>query len=542
MSFKDLNAFKDLKKHSVFLSDTKIKTLFDREPDRLKNFTIEFEDIYYDFSKNLIDKKGLEHLIKLAEQSELEDNIKDLFNGAPLNFTENRPALHTALRMPETASLKISSTNIIKEVHTSLKKMEAVCQKIHSGEHKGATDQRITDIVNIGIGGSDLGPKMVCYALKKYKKPGINIHFVSNIDYYALKTTLMKLNPATTLFIITSKSFTTDETLTNARSARNWLENHIDPKQIGKHLIAITANTKKAKEFGLKTENILEFWDFVGGRYSMWSAVGLSIALYIGFDNFKKLLEGAHSMDMHFLKAPLEKNIPVVAALINIWYINFFNTTSYAILPYSQPLKLLPSYLQQLMMESLGKSTNKEGSFIDYKTCPLIFGEPGTDGQHSFYQLIHQGSQIIPSDFIAFKKSLYTNEEHQNKLLANFIAQTESLMLGKNKTQIETELKEKGLKPTEIQKLLPHKIFHGNRPSNSILIDELTPSSLGKLIAIYEHKTFVESIIWNINAFDQYGVELGKALAKKIYSDLNTENEISKHDISTAKLIKKIKS
>lgn len=539
--FTKLSAYRELKKHALYLSDLKISDLFKEDASRADTFSIEFENLTFDFSKNLIDKKAFEFLIKLAKLAKIEEKIKDMFQGEHINTTEDRAVLHIALRASENSVIKEGKKNIMPEVYDTLKKMEYISSRIRNGEYKGYSGKKIIDVVNIGIGGSDLGPKMACNALYKYRKPGINVHFVSNVDGTDLKKTLMKCSPETTIFIIASKSFTTDETLTNANTAREWLINSLGKNAIGKHFFAISTNLKLAKEFGINADNVLSFGNYIGGRFSMWGPIGLPIAIAVGMDNFKAMLSGAHKIDNHFLTSDLEENIPVILGLIGIWNINFLNQNTLAILPYDESLSLLPSYLQQLEMESNGKAITKNGTSTDYATAPVIFGEAGTNGQHSFYQLLHQGTNTIPSDFIAFAKSNFETNGHHIKLLANFTAQTQALMEGKSKEQVKSELIEKGYKGTELTKLIPHKIFNGNRSSNSFLFNELTPETLGQLIAIYEHKVFTQGIIWNINSFDQFGVELGKQLAKKTFADLKSEEIKNEYDSSSKNLIEKIK-
>ncbi|OPZ77322.1 MAG: Glucose-6-phosphate isomerase [Alphaproteobacteria bacterium ADurb.Bin438] len=470
----------------------------------------------------------------MAKEKGLEKSIKDMFSGEKINTTENRAVLHTALRNRGNSPIYVDGKDVMPMVNAVLDKMENFSNKVISGEFKGATGKPISDVVNIGIGGSDLGPVMVVEALKKYKKPNINSHFVSNIDGTHMVETLNKLNPETTLFIVASKTFTTQETLTNARTARYWLVNALGEEAVKNHFIALSTNAHEVEKFGIDTANMFVFWDFVGGRYSLWSAIGLSICLAVGFDNFVRLLEGAYAMDQHFLHAPMDKNIPVMLGLLGCWYTLFFKAESYAVLPYDQYLHRLPAYLQQADMESNGKGVTKNGTKVNYPTGAILFGEPGTNGQHSFYQLIHQGTHLIPCDFIAPAKSLNETGEHHEILLANVLAQSEALMKGKTIKEVKAE----GVKDETIQK---HKEFSGNRPSNTIVVREMNPFYLGMLIAMYEHKIFVQGVIYDVNSYDQWGVELGKQLANKILPELKVEDEIKAHDVSTNSLIALVK-
>ncbi len=543
--FTKSQAYKRLKRHFNEIKHIHMRDLFKSDGDRFEKFSIKLGPILFDFSKNRITEKTIELLIDLAHEASLEEKIKGMFSGEVINTTEKRRVMHWALRVPENKEVVVDGKNITKDVWNVLKKIEHFVKKVRSGTHMGFTNKKITDVVNIGIGGSDLGPKMVVKALNFLIPEDIKVHFVSNIDPAHLSMQLQRLNPETTLFIISSKSFTTLETMENAKRAREWIvENLKSADAVKNHFIAVSTNLQGVKEFGIAEENMFEFWDFVGGRYSLWSAIGISIALGIGFENFKKLLNGAHMVDEHFKNSPLNKNIPVIMGLLDIWYTNFFGASSIAILPYSQCLEEFPNHLQQLIMESNGKRVTKENRVVDFNTCPVIWGRVGTDGQHSFYQLIHQGTQLIPCDFIGFVKNPYNNEKIHDIFMANFFAQTKALMEGKQEQKVVEELKNSGLSDTEIQKILPHKVFPGNRPSNSILIDELTPYTLGALIALYEHRTFVQGCIWNINSFDQWGVELGKVLAKGIVNNLTTKETCNAYDSSTNGLInyyKKIK-
>lgn len=529
----------DLQNHFDTISKIKLRDLFSNDSDRFDKFTLKFNDIFLDYSKNFLTEETLDLLVKLAESSDLKKWIEKQFNGEQINFTEKRAVLHTLLRNPEINNIKDENGEIYPRLKAVLSQMKVFSDKVHSGSWKGYAGDSITDIVNIGIGGSDLGPMMVCEALKPYSVKGVNIHFVSNVDGSHINETLKILNPKTTLFIIASKTFTTQETLTNANSAKDWFlkNSNNNLKDIAKHFVALSTNGKAVKEFGIDLDNMFEFWDWVGGRYSLWSAIGLSISLYIGFDNFEQLLLGANDMDVHFRNEPFNRNMPVILALLGIWYNNFFNASSYGIIPYDQYLDKLPDFLQQLDMESNGKFIDRDGIEVNYPTGPIIWGRAGTNAQHSFFQLIHQGTQMIPCDFIAPIKSHNDIGEHHKILLTNFFAQTEALMKGKTKSEAEIELRISNLDEAEIAKLLPHKVFKGNRPTNTILIDEISPRSLGSLIAMYEQKVFVQGIIWRINSFDQWGVELGKQLAKSILPEIFKNQEINSHDSSTNGLI-----
>lgn len=531
-------SWNSLAEHFNDIQHIHMKTLFAEDPDRFKKFSIRFNDILVDYSKNIITNETLRHLIALARETGLEDAIGKMFSGDAINETENRAVLHTALRNRENTPIYADGKNVIPQVNAVLKKMEAFSHKIISGEWKGFTGRKITDIVNIGIGGSDLGPVMVTECLRPYAKKGLSVHFVSNIDGTHIVETLKTLNPETTLFMIASKTFTTQETMTNAFSARDWfLQCAKDHAHVARHFVAISTNTEKVEAFGIHRDNMFVFWDWVGGRYSLWSAIGLSIACFIGYENFSELLQGAFEMDNHFKTAPFEKNIPVILALIGIWYNNFFGAQTEAILPYDQYMRRFPAYFQQGNMESNGKSADRSGDKVNYQTGPVIWGEPGTNGQHAFYQLIHQGTKLIPADFLAPAISHNPIGEHHNILLSNFFAQTEALLKGKTKDEVIEELKKEGKGDNEIQRLAPHKVFEGNRPTNSILFKKLTPGTLGSLIALYEHKIFVQGVIWNIFSFDQWGVELGKQLAKKILPELTDNKPVATHDSSTNGLI-----
>ena len=513
-------------------NDFDFRSLFQQNPNRFNDFSIKRPGYLFDFSKNLIDQETLNLLLKLAEETQLKSAISAMFEGQKINETEDRAVLHTALRDFSDDEILVDGENIKPGIKRVLDQMKTFSAKVISGEHKGFSGREITDVVNIGIGGSDLGPVMVCSALKHYKTR-LNVHFVSNVDGNHIAETLKKLDPETTLFIIASKTFTTQETMTNAASAKEWFLKKGSQDDVAKHFVALSTNTKSVKEFGIAEENIFEFWDWVGGRYSLWSAIGLSIALAVGYENFEQLLKGANETDTHFRTADFKENVPVIMALLGIWYRNFYGAGTYAILPYSQYLDRFPAYLQQGDMESNGKSVDRNGNYVEYETGPIIWGEPGTNGQHAFYQLIHQGTELIPADFLAYAKSCNKVSDHQDKLLANFFAQTEALAFGKNADEVRTELFAAGKSEEEIEKLLNYKVFAGDSPTNSFIFDELTPFSLGQLIALYEHKIFVQGVIWNIFSFDQFGVELGKVLAGKILAELGGENPVNTHDSST---------
>ncbi|MDE5527115.1 glucose-6-phosphate isomerase [Elizabethkingia meningoseptica] len=524
-----------LKEHFA-QTDFDLKNLFQEDMNRFSEFSVQKGDLLFDFSKNLINKETLQLLLNLAEESQLKDAIEKMFTGDFINQTENRAVLHTALRNFGEDKVTVNGKNIDEDIQRVLQQMKGFSEKVISGEHKGFSGKEITDVVNIGIGGSDLGPVMVCSALKHYKTK-LNVHFVSNVDGNHIAEVVKNLNPETTLFIVASKTFTTQETMTNALSAKEWFLKAGKEEDVAKHFVALSTNIEAVKSFGIAEENIFEFWDWVGGRYSLWSAIGLSIVLAVGYDNFEKLLRGAQDTDKHFRNTEFSHNIPVLMALLGIWYRNFFDAGSYAILPYSQYLDRFAAYLQQGDMESNGKSVDRNGEFVDYETGPIIWGEPGTNGQHAFYQLIHQGTELIPADFIAYAKANNNLSDHQDKLMSNFFAQTEALAFGKTKEEIITELKASGKNEEEITFLTNFKTFTGNTPTNSFIFEELTPFSLGQLIAFYEHKIFVQGVIWNIFSFDQWGVELGKALANKILPELENNAEITSHDSSTNGLI-----
>ena len=519
-----------------------MKDLFAGDPDRFEKFSFRFNDILADCSKNRITEETLRFLIGLADETGVKEAIESMFKGEKINATENRAVLHTALRNRTDTPIIVHGEDVMPEVNAVLQKIKTFSGQIISGEWKGYTGKKITDIVNIGIGGSDLGPVMVTEALRPYAQEGLSVHFISNIDGTHVTETLKGLNPETTLFMVASKTFTTQETMTNAFSARDWFLDHAQKKtHVARHFVAISTNAEAVAAFGIDNDNMFIFWDWVGGRYSLWSAIGLSIACYIGFDNFSELLQGAHAMDQHFRSEPFEKNIPVLLALIGIWYTNFFGAQSEVILPYDQYMHRFPAYFQQGNMESNGKSVDRSGRKLAYQSGPILWGEPGTNGQHSFYQLIHQGTKFIPADFLAPAVSHNPLADHHPILLSNFFAQTEALMNGKTREEVVTELKQDGNSEDEIKKLAPYKIFDGNKPTNSILFRKLTPGTLGSLIAMYEHKIFVQGVIWNIFSFDQWGVELGKQLARKIQPQLSDDQPVDTHDASTNGLINAFK-
>lgn len=524
-------AWKALNTHFA-QNDFELRSLFQYNPERFNQFSVQRKEYLFDYSKNLIDAKTFELLQNLAEESKLKSAIDAMFSGEKINETEGRAVLHTALRDFSDQEILVDGENIKPGIKRVLNQMKTFSEKIISGEHKGFSGKEITDVVNIGIGGSDLGPVMVCSALKHFKTR-LNVHFVSNVDGNHIAEVLKNLNPETTLFIIASKTFTTQETMTNADSAKAWFLKSGKQEEVAKHFVALSTNTNAVKIFGIAEENIFEFWDWVGGRYSLWSAIGLSIVLSVGYENFEQLLKGANESDIHFQTADFKENVPVIMGLMGIWYRNFFDAGTYAILPYSQYLDRFAAYLQQGDMESNGKCVDRNGNFVEYETGPVIWGEPGTNGQHAFYQLIHQGTELIPADFIAYVKSCNEVSDHQEKLMANFFAQTEALAFGKTEEEARAELVKSGTSENEINRLVNYKVFHGNTPTNSLLFNTLTPFSLGQLIAMYEHKIFVQGVIWNVFSFDQFGVELGKVLAGKILAELENSEKITSHDSST---------
>ena len=532
-----------LQKHFDEMKDVTIADLFAKDGDRFSKFSATFDDqMLVDYSKNRITEETLAKLQDLAKECDLAGAIKSMFSGEKINRTENRAVLHVALRNRSNTPILVDGKDVMPEVNAVLEKMKTFSQAIISGEWKGYTGKAITDVVNIGIGGSDLGPYMVTEALRPYKNH-LNMHFVSNVDGTHIAEVLKKVNSETTLFLVASKTFTTQETMTNAHSARDWfLKAAGDEKHVAKHFAALSTNAKAVGEFGIDTANMFEFWDWVGGRYSLWSAIGLSIVLSIGFDNFVELLSGAHAMDKHFSTTPAEKNLPVLLALIGIWYNNFFGAETEAILPYDQYMHRFAAYFQQGNMESNGKYVDRNGKVVDYQTGPIIWGEPGTNGQHAFYQLIHQGTKMVPCDFIAPAITHNPLSDHHQKLLSNFFAQTEALAFGKSREVVEQEYRDQGKDPATLDYVVPFKVFEGNRPTNSILLREITPFSLGALIALYEHKIFTQGVILNIFTFDQWGVELGKQLANRILPELKDDKEISSHDSSTNGLINRYKA
>ena len=536
-------AWQALQKHFDEMKDVTIADLFAKDGDRFSKFSATFDDqMLVDYSKNRITEETLAKLQDLAKECDLAGAIKSMFSGEKINRTENRAVLHVALRNRSNTPILVDGKDVMPEVNAVLEKMKTFSEAIISGEWKGYTGKAITDVVNIGIGGSDLGPYMVTEALRPYKNH-LNMHFVSNVDGTHIAEVLKKVNPETTLFLVASKTFTTQETMTNAHSARDWfLKAAGDEKHVAKHFAALSTNAHAVGEFGIDTANMFEFWDWVGGRYSLWSAIGLSIVLSIGFDNFVELLSGAHAMDKHFSTTPAEKNLPVLLALIGIWYNNFFGAETEAILPYDQYMHRFAAYFQQGNMESNGKYVDRNGKVVDYQTGPIIWGEPGTNGQHAFYQLIHQGTKMVPCDFIAPAITHNPLSDHHQKLLSNFFAQTEALAFGKSREVVEQEYRDQGKDPATLDYVVPFKVFEGNRPTNSILLREITPFSLGALIALYEHKIFTQGVILNIFTFDQWGVELGKQLANRILPELKDDKEISSHDSSTNGLINRYKA
>lgn len=543
INFTKTKAYQYLVDHFISINEKSIKELFAEDANRFDKFSLRFGDILLDYSKNRIDDETKALLVQLARECQLEEAIKAMFSGQPINETEGRQVLHTALRNRSNAPVLVDGKDVMPQVNGVLQQMKEFCAKVHSGAWKGYTGKEIKHVVNIGIGGSDLGPVMVTEALRPYKKKSIEVHFVSNVDGTHIAETLKKVDAETTLFLIASKTFTTQETMANANSAKEWfLGKGAKEADVAKHFVALSTNEKAVSAFGIDTANMFAFWDWVGGRYSLWSAIGLSIALSIGFDNFEELLLGAHEADQHFQQADFEENIPVILALLGIWYNNFFEVESHAILPYDQYLHRFAAYFQQGDMESNGKYVDRNGERVDYETGPIIWGEPGTNGQHAFYQLIHQGTKLVPCDFIAPAISHNPIGNHHQLLLSNFFAQTEALMNGKDEEAVVDELKKAGKSEEEINRLKAFKVFEGNRPSNSFLIKKITPRTLGTLIAFYEHKIFVQGVIWNIFSFDQWGVELGKQLAGRILPELENDQEIVSHDSSTNGLINLYKS
>jgi glucose-6-phosphate isomerase len=536
-------AWKALSAHYESISKTHMRQLFRDDPERFDRFSFSFKDILLDYSKNRCNKETMGLLVELAHEADLRGAIDRMFGGEKINNTEDRAVLHVALRNRSNHPVMVDGEDVMPAVNGVLARMRNFTESVRNGQWLGFTGKPITDIVNIGIGGSDLGPVMVCEALKPFAQEGLKVHFVSNVDGTQIVETLKGLSRETTLFVIASKTFTTQETIANAKTARDWFLTRGGSKAaVAKHFVAVSTNAKAVQNFGIDADHMFEFWDWVGGRYSLWCAVGLSIALYVGMDNFEKLLSGAHDMDEHFRTAPFEENMPVVLGLLGVWYNNFFDADSHAILPYDQYMHRFPAYFQQGDMESNGKCVTRDGEAVDYSTGPIIWGEPGTNGQHAFYQLIHQGTKLVPTDFLAPIDTKNPIGQHHTLLLSNFFAQTEALMLGKTEDEVRSELEAEGLSGDALEALLPHKVFPGNRPSNSILFQKLFPETLGALVAMYEHKIYVQSVIWNLNAFDQWGVELGKQLARKILPELMLDDEVTSHDSSTNGLINEYKS
>ena len=542
-SFYQTRAYTNLKNTFLQLQNVHMRDLFQADANRFDKMHINFENMLFDYAKNRLTAEAIQQLVDLANEMELKNQMLAMFEGAPINITENRPVLHTALRNFSGNPVMVNGENVMPKVNAVLNKMKSFSDGVIDGNIKGYTNHYFTDIVNIGIGGSDLGPVMVTEALKHYKVPHLQVHFVSNVDGTHITEVLNTLNPETTLFLIASKTFTTQETMANAHSAREWfLQTAHDEKFVAKHFVALSTAEKEVVQFGIAIENMFEFWDWVGGRYSLWSAIGLSICLAIGYDNFEQLLKGAYAMDQHFLTEPFDQNIPVLMALIGFWYIEFFGCNTQAIIPYDQYLHRFAAYLQQADMESNGKYIDRNGNRVTHATGPIIWGEPGTNGQHAFFQLMHQGTSIIPADFIAPAKSLNKIGNHHQLLLSNFFAQTEAFMKGKTADEVKHELTAKGFTSEQINYHTPFRVFEGNRPTNSIMFDELNPYNIGKLIAAYEHKIFVQGVLWNVFSYDQWGVELGKKLASAILPELTTTEKITTHDNSTNGLINWAKS
>jgi glucose-6-phosphate isomerase len=534
------NAWEKLQAHFETMKNVQMQHLFANEPARAEKMHIEWQDFLVDYSKNIISEETISLLQELANEAQLKDAITKYFEGDIINQTENRAVLHTALRAKENASVKVDGVNLMPEIFSVKNKIKNFSNEIISGQRKGFSGKPFTDVVNIGIGGSDLGPAMIVEALQYYKND-LNVHFVSNVDGDHVNEIIKKVNPETTLFVIVSKTFTTQETLSNAETIRSWFLQSATQEDVAKHFVAVSTNIQKVTEFGINPDNIFPMWDWVGGRFSLWSAVGLSISLAVGFDHFDQLLQGAHEMDEHFKNESFDKNIPVTLALLSIWYNNFFGAESEALIPYTQYLQKLAPYLQQGIMESNGKSIGRDGKPVNYQTGTIIWGEPGTNSQHAFFQLIHQGTKLIPTDFIGFKESLYGNKDHHDKLMSNFFAQTEALLMGKTKAQVQAEFQKQGISGDKADFLLPYKVFSGNKPTNTLLIKKLTPATLGALVALYEHKIFVQGVIWNIFSYDQWGVELGKQLATSILDEI-VDNVPQSHDGSTSFLLNKYKN
>ncbi|MBQ5962731.1 glucose-6-phosphate isomerase [Massilia sp. ZL223] len=535
-------SFQALDQHAEDAELWQMRELFAADPQRFERLSVEAADLFLDYSKNRLDGRTLELLVQLAKERGVEQRRDAMFAGERINNTENRAVLHTALRAPRDARLTVDGQDIPADVHAVLDRIKTFTDAVRSGEWKGHTGKPITDIVNIGIGGSDLGPKMVVLALRHYAHPRLRMHFVSNVDGHDMDAALGQVDPETTLFIVASKTFTTAETMMNAQTARSWFLTHAKEEALARHFVAVSTNTEAIKAFGIDPANMFPFWDWVGGRYSVWSAIGLSVALAVGFGYFSDFLAGAHAMDQHFRTAPLEQNMPAILALVGFWNRQFLGCPSVTIAPYHQDLNRFPAYLQQLDMESNGKRVTRDGEPVDTATCPAIWGECGTNGQHAYFQLLHQGTDLTPIDFIAALRPAHEMEHHHTALLANCFAQSEAFMKGKTADEVRADLQQQGLPAEEVERLVPHKTFPGNRPSNTILMERLTPSTLGALIALYEHKTFVQGVIWDVNSFDQWGVELGKVLAKKIEAELAGEPQPDKHDSSTNGLIARAKA
>ena len=529
-------AWQKIQSHFETMKSVQMQELFAKDNNRAEKMHLQWNDFLVDYSKNIATQETIDLLLDLAKKVDLKDAISKYFDGDLINQTENRAVLHTALRATENAAVMVDGVNVMPEVFSVKNKIENFSNEVISGERKGFSGKQFTDIVNIGIGGSDLGPAMIVEALQFYKNH-LNVHFVSNVDGDHVNEIIKKLNPETTLFVIVSKTFTTQETLSNAETIRSWFLKSAKQEDVAKHFVAVSTNIQRVTEFGINPTNVFPMWDWVGGRFSLWSAVGLSVSLAVGFDNFDKLLKGANQMDEHFKNESFDKNIPVMLALLSIWYNNFFGAESEALIPYTQYLQKLAPYLQQGIMESNGKSIGRDGKQVNYQTGTIIWGEPGTNSQHAFFQLIHQGTKLIPTDFIGFKEALYGNKDHHDKLMSNFFAQTEALLMGKTEAQVKAEFEKQGISGEKADFLLPFKVFSGNKPTNTLLINKLTPESLGALVALYEHKIFVQGVIWNIFSYDQWGVELGKQLANTILDEIVTK-KVQLHDSSTAFLLK----
>ena len=531
------DAWQKIQSHFETMKSVQMKELFANDSNRAEQMHMQWNDFLVDYSKNIATQETIDLLLELAHQVDLKDAISKYFKGDLINQTEDRAVLHTALRATENSAVMVDGINVMPEIFSVKNKIKNFSNEVISGERKGFSGKQFTDIVNIGIGGSDLGPAMIVEALQFYKNH-LNVHFVSNVDGDHVNEVIKKINPETTLFVIVSKTFTTQETLSNAETIRSWFLQSATQEDVAKHFVAVSTNIKKVTEFGINPVNVFPMWDWVGGRFSLWSAVGLSVSLAVGFDNFDKLLKGANDMDEHFKNESFDKNIPVILALLSIWYNNFFGAESEALIPYTQYLQKLAPYLQQGIMESNGKSIGRDGKPVNYQTGTIIWGEPGTNSQHAFFQLIHQGTKLIPTDFIGFKEALYGNKDHHDKLMSNFFAQTEALLMGKTEAQVKTEFEAQGITADKAAFLVPFKVFSGNKPTNTLLINKLTPETLGALVALYEHKIFVQGVIWNIFSYDQWGVELGKQLANTILEEIVTK-KVTQHDSSTTFLLKK---